>query len=78
MTNFNLDQEMFPKLANKRKLTDLVCEGFSAEGPFLVKAFGGSIVVYEKARDRDTLYILTNKSSYLTYIREKIKRGKKV
>ena len=78
MTKFSLDQTIFPKEKEERKLTDLVSDGFKDEGPFLVNVKGGNFFVYEQSKDRPTTYILTNGERYLDFLSAKIKRRNKV
>ncbi len=75
---FNLDQTIFPKGSNQKRLTELVEDGFQVEGPFLVKIKGGKRIIYEKVPDRATVYILTNGDNYSTYLSHRIKGRNKV
>ncbi len=75
---FDLDQTIFPKEKDEKKLTDLVSEGFKDAGPFFVKVKGRNFVVYEQSKDRPTTYILTNGGRYLDFLSAKIQGRNKV
>ena len=78
MTKFSLEQAIFPKGSEQKRLTELVKDGFYAEGPFFIKIRGGNRIVYEPLPDRNTTYILTNGENYSTYLSNKIMRRNKV